>query len=70
MNSILELSKDIYSIDIIEKVSEAFNEICDVQIIEKDDVFQCTFLNNVTDTELTIKEFENYLIGLSRKHEY
>lgn len=70
MNNCLQLNKDIYSRDIIEKVSEVYAQMCDVQIVEKDTFFECRFFNTITDMELTMKEFENYLIGLSRKYEY
>lgn len=70
MNNCLRLNKDIYSRNIIEKVSDAYTQLCEIQIVERETFFECKFFNTITDTELTMNEFENYLIGLSRKYEY
>lgn len=70
MNNCLSLSKEIYGRNIIEKVIKAYSEICDVQIVEHKKYYDCIFRKTLMDTELTMKEFEDYLIGLTRKYEY
>ena len=66
----LYISKDIYSINSVEMAKVAFEELCELEIIESDIYWICKFYNCQIDTSITKKEFENYLIGLTRQHDF
>lgn len=70
MNDCLKLSKEVYVKDIIEQVIKDYSEICVVHLNEDERYFNCVFFDTVMDKKITMKEFEDYLIGLTRKYEY
>lgn len=70
MSNCLRLSKELYLKNIIEKVIEDYSEICNVKIVDEGNYFECIFVDTIMDMETTMKEFEDYLIGLTRKYEY
>ena len=70
MNKQLMLNKQIYNSEIVDEVIEVYSAICTVNVLEDEKYIYCDFINSVTDIEVTIKEFEDYLIGLTRKYEY
>ena len=70
MNDCLKLSKEFYTKNIIEKVIKDYSEICNVRLIEEEKYYNCIFIDTIMDAEITMKEFEDYLIGLTRKYEY
>lgn len=70
MNNCLKLNKELYARKIIEEVIKVYSEICTVHLIDNEEYYDCRFLDTVMDKEITMKEFEDYLIGLTRKYEY
>lgn len=70
MNDCLKLNKELYAKKIIEEVIKDYSEICIVYLTENEGYYKCKFLDTVMDKKITMKEFEDYLIGLTRKYEY
>lgn len=59
----LLLSTDIYSYANIMETCEAYREFADIKIEEMDSYYELTFDDCKYDPDITIKEFENYLIN-------
>lgn len=66
MNKLI-LSKDIYIISAIENAISAFSKLAEITISEETNCYFCEFNNCVYEKDITIKEFENYLIDLCNK---
>ncbi len=64
MNNLL-LSKEIYKRELIEETILQFREICSITVEDRDGYFICWFSKCAYPVELTICEFENYLIDLT-----
>lgn len=60
----LILKKEIYSVKSIETAILAFRDIASITFFDQAPQFILQFSNCKADMDLTIKEFENYLIGL------
>jgi len=60
----LFLSRELYSVAYIKQAIEAFFELSEITLENIDDYFVCIFNSTKYETEITIKEFENYLIDL------
>ncbi len=60
----LKLSKDIYSIQGIEKTIGAYSGYATMEIYNRGAHWRVTFSACKYDEKLTVKEFENYLIGM------
>ena len=61
---VLHLNKDIYSIARIKNAVLAFKDYADMGITEHKEYIYVSFLQCKYDESITVKEFENYLIGL------
>ena len=57
-------SKEIYKEGPIEMAVEAYSGIARITIIEDPYYWNITFENCVYDEQLTVHEFENYLLGV------
>lgn len=60
----LILNADVYSSKVIEAAILAYNSLATITVRQKDRQIQLVFANCRFDPSITIKEFENYLIGL------
>ena len=60
----LKLNKDIYSNHRIVNAISAYSGFAEMEMHNRGKHWLIVFLNCKYDEELTIKEFENYLIGL------
>lgn len=60
----LTLNADIYSFKVIEAAIIAYNGLATIAVRQSDRQIQLVFDNCRFDPSITIKEFENYLIGL------
>lgn len=60
----LELNREIYSRENVDAAREAYREIAKISVKEKKDYIRVFFLNCKYGEERTVKEFENYLIGI------
>ena len=60
----LTLNTDIYSDQIIEAAIIAYKELAKITISRSNHQIQLEFTECKFDASITIKEFENYLIGL------
>lgn len=60
----LILNADVYSSKVIEAAILAYNSLATITVRQKDRQIQLVFDNCRFDPSITIKEFENYLIGL------
>lgn len=61
---ILLLKKQIYQKDCILRAIDAYCEIASVLLCENETDWICDFIWTKYEQNLTIKEFENYVIGL------
>lgn len=69
MNKLM-LSKYIYTFPAIENAISAFSELATISIREETNCYLFEFENCVYEEDITLKEFENYLIDLSNKLGY
>ena len=61
----LKLRSDVYTEESIKKVIAVYKTLADIVIEgQKDGYMMICFINCIYDEKLTIKEFENYLIGV------
>lgn len=61
----LKLRNDIYREKSIKKVIAVYKTLADIVIeSQKDGYMMICFTNCMYDEKLTVKEFENYLIGV------
>lgn len=60
----LELKTDIYSIENIIKTCEAYKELAEISICKTADAVILQFAKCRYEENLTMKEFENYLINI------
>ena len=60
----LSVNTDIYSIENILYAAEAYKNLAKINILRKSETAKIVFRNCKYDEERTVREFENYLIGL------
>lgn len=60
----VQFNNSIYSCITIEKAIQAYQFLATIQISKNKDYTELTFVNCKYDTDVTIKEFENYMIGI------
>ncbi len=60
----LVLNKEVFSVNQITAAKIAYKDIADIKISSKKNYFVVNFFKCKYDEERTIREFENYLIGL------
>lgn len=63
-NNEIAFASMIYPKAIIQKAITDYQSICRIQMEQHTDYVLCTFLESITDIDLTICEFSNYLIEL------
>lgn len=64
MMRVLNLSKDLYSIENIERTAKVYKDYAKIKVKNEDEYYFVSFDKCKYDEDRTIKEFENYLIGL------
>lgn len=62
MNKLI-LSMDIYSVDSIEEACNAYRNLAIIRVKKRKECMELIFDRCRYDTDITIKEFENYLIN-------
>ena len=60
----LELKTDVYNIENIEKACVAYKDYAKIKIKMKNNRIELIFSKCKYNTDITIKEFENYLINV------
>lgn len=60
----LVLKQELFSSKNIDKAKTEYKHIANIMVSEKRDCFVVRFIHCKYNEERTIKEFENYLIGL------
>lgn len=60
----LKLSSEIFSLKKINLTKNIYSGYADITVGKEDDYWTLRFFNCKYDKEITIREFENYLIGL------
>jgi len=60
----LNVNLGIYSIETINEVVKAYSKLAKIKVTFKKDIAKLTFVNCKYDEKRTVKEFENYLIGI------
>ena len=55
----------IYSEGMVRRAAYDYQDICDCEISVLPDGINCRFHDSVTELELTVLEFSNYLVELS-----
>ncbi len=63
----LQLSTDVYSLDNIEKVCKIYKDYAKIKIKKKRDRVELIFHRCRYDSDITMKEFENYLINVENE---
>lgn len=63
----LQLSTDVYSLDNIEKACGIYKDYAKIKIKKKRDRVELIFERCRYDSDITIKEFENYLINVENE---
>jgi hypothetical protein len=63
MNNVLRLNSRIYSLSNIQNAINAYSGLCSVDFSIDGDYFICVFSECLYSIDLTINEFENYLIS-------
>ncbi|MGN9077150.1 HxsD-like protein [Oliverpabstia intestinalis] len=58
------LNMDIYSVENIKKTCNAYKDFARIKIKRNYNYMELTFDRCKYDTDITIKEFENYLINI------
>lgn len=70
MSKTVVFSREIYSRKNIEYTMSAFDKICTMDLSVIDNNYVVFFSDNKLPMDRTIKEFENYLIGIVRQNEF
>lgn len=60
----LSLNKELFSLDNIKEAESVYKGFAKISIIPEDRYYVVRFKHCKYDEERTVKEFENYLIGL------
>ena len=61
---ILKLNREIYFIQNIQEALLAYKDYADINIKESATIVELSFKKCLYDENMTVREFENYLIGL------
>lgn len=64
----LALNKELYNDSIIKKAVECFSELCSITLKSDEKYIYCLFDNCKVDYLVTMKEFENYILGYMGKY--
>ena len=64
MTKELWLNKEIYSKDLIRKTMIEYEDYAKLSVIDYEDYICVLFIDCKYNEDRTVKEFENYLIGL------
>ncbi len=67
MKNRLCLTKKIYCLEKIKQAIDDYKNIAVIELKENHDYYYCDFKETYYALDLTINEFENYLIGLTYK---
>ena len=70
MNNVLYLNKEIYNKSNLQIAIRDYSNITKIEVKEVHGYYSCTFRDCKFDAGITILEFENYLIGITRKNDY
>lgn len=70
INNELFLNEEIYSVGSIRGAVEAFEGLCKIVLRQESGYIICEFSDCVEDLYLTMREFENYLIGYMKQNGY
>ena len=60
----LKLAKEIYSVDRIRSAIEIYADYAIIRLRQDEGYYICEFSDCVNDEDVTVREFENYLISL------
>lgn len=60
----LSVNIDIYSIENISRATEAYKNLAKIKVSKDGNAMNIVFRKCKYDEERTVREFENYLIGL------
>lgn len=64
----LKLNSEIYSTECIKRVQKVYKDLANIEITGKKGILLLRFSNCKYDEKRTIKEFENYLIGVENSN--
>ncbi|PHU34234.1 HxsD-like protein [Pseudobutyrivibrio ruminis] len=67
MENRLRLNNNIYTEKNIEKAISAYSQLANISYKPEDDGIICEFNGCVNPLDITIMEFENYLIALTQR---
>ena len=60
----LEINPEVYSLESVEKACQVYQGLARIAVKKKANRIIITFVNCKYDADRTVKEFENYLIGI------
>lgn len=60
----IRLNKELYSIKDIEKAKQSYRNLAEISFMETDCYYILTFDDCYYDEDLTMKEYDNYVIDL------
>ncbi len=69
MSATLKLCRAIYRDNTVQEAIEAYQGLADIQLSVSDPYVLVTFSSCRYDEETTVREFENYCIGLENKRQ-
>lgn len=64
MSAVLNLNQSIYPLSCVQLAQRAYKDIANIEIRNQGQYWRCNFMSCVADEETTMREFENYCIGL------
>lgn len=67
MQNKLYLNKDLYGKKSIQEAKKAYEGLADIRLEQTENYWICVFARCAYGEERTMREFENYLIGLSNR---
>lgn len=60
----LKLNREIYSLGSIQQAAHAYKDFAQIKISDEREAITVSFANCKYDEARTLREFENYLIGI------
>lgn len=58
------LNKELYELEMILYAVEQYDKLASIKVVDKEIHWECQFSRCVYATNLTMKEFENYIINI------
>lgn len=70
MNNEIRLNQELYTEAVIRQAVRDYGALAKIELDSENGYFICRFLWTKPQLQLTMKEFQNYVTGLTGKYEY